>query len=155
MTLERVPAAALKIRPKHAKMKCTKRKTCTRPRFNVNVQVNATAVFYRGRHSDSGWMGTKYRACTLVLKVKLLCQFSETADALKRVFPFFSFCFPCGFLLRPDFWCRKRTATQLIFLKSKIKSTSVCIHTRSLTCRRIYTHTLIFDSRPQIVKRGV
>ena len=38
MTLERVPAAALKIGPKHAKTKCTKTKTYTRPCFNANVQ---------------------------------------------------------------------------------------------------------------------
>ena len=89
MILARVPAAALKIGPTHAEMKCTKRKTYTRPRFNVNVLANAAAEFYRGRHSDSGWIGTKYWACTLVLRVKLLCQFRETADALKRGFPFF------------------------------------------------------------------
>ena len=52
--------------------------------------VIATAAFYRGRHSDTGWLGTKYLACTLVLRAKLLCQFSETADALKRGFSFFS-----------------------------------------------------------------
>ena len=47
-------------------------------------RVNATADFYKERHSDSGWIGTKYRTRAQILSALLLCLLIELAHALKR-----------------------------------------------------------------------
>ena len=66
-------------------------------------RVNATADFYKERHSDSGWIGTKYRTRAQILNALLLCLLIELALALKRVSHFFSFSFTSGLLFGPDF----------------------------------------------------
>ena len=47
-------------------------------------RVSATADFYKERHSDSGWIGTKYRARAQILSAVLLYLLIELAHALKR-----------------------------------------------------------------------
>ena len=47
-------------------------------------RMNATADFYKERHSDSGWIGTKYRARAQILSAVLLFLLIEFALALKR-----------------------------------------------------------------------
>ena len=53
-------------------------------------RVNATADFYKERHSDSGWIGTKYRTRAQILSALLLCLLIELAHALKRGLSFLS-----------------------------------------------------------------
>ena len=47
-------------------------------------RVSATADFYKERHSDSGWIGTKFRARAQMFCELLLCLLIELAHALKR-----------------------------------------------------------------------
>ena len=47
-------------------------------------RVSATADFYKKRHSDSGWIGTKYRARTQIFGELMLCLLIELAIALKQ-----------------------------------------------------------------------
>ena len=58
-------------------------------------RVNATADFYKERHSDSGWIGTKYRTRAQILSALLLCLLIALAHALKRglsfLFVFFGY----------------------------------------------------------------
>ena len=47
-------------------------------------RVNATADFYKERHSDSGWISTNYRTRAQILNALLLCLLIGLALALKR-----------------------------------------------------------------------
>ena len=47
-------------------------------------RVNATADFYKERHSDSGWIETKNGARTQILSALMLRLLIDLAHALKR-----------------------------------------------------------------------
>ena len=63
-------------------------------------RVNATADFFKERHSDSGWIGTNYRTRAQILSALLFFFLIELANALKRglsfLFVFVDKCICCS-----------------------------------------------------------
>ena len=66
-------------------------------------KVSATAAFYKERHSDNGWIGTRYRARTQILNALLLCLLIELAHALKRGLSFLFVLFDMWIFVRARF----------------------------------------------------
>ena len=66
-------------------------------------KVSAMADFYKERHSDSGWIGTNYRACTQILKTLLLCLLIDLTHALKLGLLFLFACFDMWVSVRARF----------------------------------------------------